>query len=312
MTTKHLPQLETLFKDAFERFKSRFLSWFLVTAGSFGLGILVFIGIGLLVALHFGIYFATQSVEITTTSAVLTGIAGLVGLIFVFSWMTLAIYEVIITDHPAGVITIFQRVRPYVWGFIWYAIISGLFVGGIVLLGMIGFVIGALILNILWGVWNAFSVFIYLEHRYKGLANLWASYHTVNQQFWGVFGRILLLFVVFYFLLFTLAFAAAGANEAALNGLIQIVNILATPFIIAYIFEIYRHLRHDEPNTKPVTGWIVASVAGWVLPFAVLILGGAALMQYAPDLEEFIETQPELIEQWEEEGLEFDEETAEI
>lgn len=272
MSSKHLPQLETLFKDSFERFKSRFLSWFLAAVVSFGAALVVIATVVLLGLLHAAIFAATQSAAMVGISVFITGIATIIGMVYVFSWITLVIIDVVITDHPAGLKNTFVRTRPYVWGFVWFAIISSLLIAGIVFLGILGFFIGALILSILWGIWNSFSVFVYLENRYRGLANLWASYHTVNKQFWGVFGRLFLLYLAIYFVFILLSMGAVGENAGLFNAIIQILNILVSPFIIAYTYEIYRHLRTEEPNTKPVTGWIVTSVIGWIVGIALIIL----------------------------------------
>lgn len=299
MSTPQLPNLETLFKDTFQRFSSRFLSYFLAYAISFGASIAIAIIAGLLFFLHLAIFGTTQSIEITTTSAIITGIAFIVGAIYVHSWLYLVMMDVIIDAHPSGVINTFKKTRPWVWGFIWFAIVSWFFISGIILLGLLGLVIGALILGILWGVWSIFGGIVYLEKRHKGLANLWASYHLVNTRFWGIFGRFIMIFLAIY-VLYILSALMLQDSPAVLTVLQIILGLVVTPFLLSYTYEIYRHLPQED-TTTPSTPWIVTSILGWVVAIGFTIFFASAAVMALPEAIENID-----LSEFEEEAILMD------
>lgn len=285
---KALPQIETLVRSSFERFKSRFVSYLLSVGISFGLGIVVGLVIALIALLHVFIFMITQSVAFTATTAVILGSVLIAALIYVSAWGQLASIEAIIGKEQKGIIQIFKDLRPAVWGYVWYAVASTFFLLGIFLFGLAGFVIPGIILMILWSFWNSFSAFIYLEHRYRGLENLWASYRLINKNFWGLFGRMIVVYLVAIIIVISFSYFASEYNAG--NLLTTLVNLVITPFLLAYLYELYRHAGKVE-SKQSSTVWTIIAILGWVFVIGGILFFWSLISQALPGVLDEMERQ---------------------
>jgi hypothetical protein len=256
-------QIERLVNVAFQRTKERFLSFFVTTLIVYGMFILAFIGIALIVALHFFIYAVTSSVAVTATVGTIVGLIAIVGLFYLNAWSSLAMFQVMIGDTGKTAIEVLKEVRPKVWSYTWLISIMPLF-----FLGLLPISIFTLfILYVVWGIWAAFTSFIFLEQGHKGMDNVWVSKAMVQQNFWGIFGRIALVNLAVIVL--TGAIAGLGGESGWANFLSIVVSFVTTPFIIAYTYEIYKATPVVKTAERP-TVWIAISVIGWILMLFLL------------------------------------------
>lgn len=275
----HGMQIESLVRASFERTKERFLSYFLATIITYGFGIAAVLIIAIIVGLHFLIYNVTQSYAVTATSGVIFGIASLAGLIYVGAWGQLATISVMTSDKKKGVIETFKELRSSVWGYFWLSVLVSLFTAGIIILGMIGFVVPGIILAILWSLWGAFTPYVYLEHRRKGLENLWLSQALFNTNFWGNFGRMALIFLSIIVVVWALLF---GSIQYNLGGFVSpVITFLITPFIYAFLYEMYRHQKKVTEVKTPVV-WVILSIVGWVIVIGFILFMGSSISQAFP------------------------------
>lgn len=276
-TSNHDLQIEQLIQSAFARTKAKFLSYFLAFVLTYAFIIATIIVGALVVALHYFIYAVTASYAITMTSAVISGVLFFVGFIYVSCWGQLAMVDIMITDTKTGVIESFKKVRPLIWGFLGYSIMAGLFMFGLMPLGVLS--VG--IILILWSIWSIFGAFVYLEYKKKGLENLWMSRDIINQNFWGIFGRLALVyfgFIVLVLLISSFAQEAAWVNAA--NG---ILSVVISPFLISYFYEIYRNIKHPKTAQKPIV-WITLSILGWIIMIGSVIALASFVSQIMPDI----------------------------
>ena len=160
--------IETLFSKAFARFKERFLSYLIVSALSWGLGLILVVA-GLLIAGTVAlVWFSTKAVVVSVVFGAVGTVALRGGLIYISAWTQLAAVDVLIASKKLPPFDIFKKVKPLVGGYIYFMIILGLF-----MIGLLPFTLASLfIIGILRTLWSIFSVFVYLEKRKKGLENL--------------------------------------------------------------------------------------------------------------------------------------------
>jgi MFS family permease len=272
-------QIESLVRASFKRTKERFLSYFLATVITYGFGIAAALVIAIIVGLHFLIFGLTRSTAVTATSGIIFGIASVAGLIYVGAWGQLATISVITSDKKRGVIETFNELREAVWGYFWLSALVFLFTTGIIIFGMVGLVIPGIILAILWSLWGAFTPYVYLEHRRKGLENLWLSQALFNTNFWGNFGRMALIFLAIIVVVWALLFGSIRYN---LVGFVSpAITFFITPFIYAFVYEMYRHQRKVTKVKTPVV-WIILSIVGWVIVIGLILFMGSYISQELP------------------------------
>jgi hypothetical protein len=144
------------------------------------------------------------------------------------------------------------------------------------------------ILFIVWGVWGSLTLFVFLEKQESGLRNLFISKAMVQSRFWGVLLRIVLVYLAYYIILWSLGMAQGKEGNALVGLLTLAISIFAQPFLMSYLYEIYKHLEH--PTTVGAnTVWKILSILGWVLMFLTLVVGIVAVVKQGPKLMEEIE-----------------------
>ncbi len=264
--------IESLFQKAFSRFKERFLSYVIVSALSWGLGVILVL-IGLLMAGVIAlVWFSTKAVVITAVLGVVAVAVLLVGLIYISAWIQLATVDVLISSKKLPPFDVYKKVKPLIGGYIYFMVVLGLF-----MIGLLPFTLVSLfIVGILWSLWSIFSVFVYLEKRKKGLENLWTSREMVNQKFWPILGVVLLVILLMTLVSIVLVSAKTGFAISLVSQLVL------TPFIMSLYYETYLTLKAPAKVSKaPV--WIVLSVIGYVITVLVLVVSVQALGKLGSD-----------------------------
>ena len=197
MATNNPWQIENLIRKALQRTKDRFLSFLIAAIIQY---IIIFVGIAV-VFLIVGLFAAVLFTLKTTISTIIIAFLAIIGIIYgalviiyLVSWSQLTLTTIIIQKENIGVIDTYKKTRPRVWGFVWFNIALNLF-----LLGLVPFGIMSLgLIFFLWVFWNAFSVIVFIEKQKIGLDNLWISRSLINQRFWGIAGRLVLIYALFY------------------------------------------------------------------------------------------------------------------
>ncbi|QQG44316.1 MAG: hypothetical protein HYW86_00125 [Candidatus Roizmanbacteria bacterium] len=262
-------QIESLFKQAFIRTKERFLTYFLILFITFFSTLVVLFGGALLTGIVFLIYSLTKLTVLVFFLGVVVLVIFVISVIYIASWGQLAINESLIHDPKLGSIETIKKVRPLVWGYFRYTILLILFSFGLSIYGFLS--LG--VVWIVWGVWGVFGVFVYLKQKRKGLDNLWVSKQMVSQRFWGILGRLALVYGVVWFIQLSFSF-----NENnSLRLISTVISFIAGPFIIAYIYEIYKNLSVPDKVKRPMI-WIILSIIGGILLVIGLFFAMSAIM----------------------------------
>lgn len=280
-------EIETLFRAAFERTKERLLSYILSFLFVYVLFFGALLAVGLLAGAHFLVWSTTQSVAAVGTLALISVVGVLTGFMYLGSWATLATTYTLISENKVGVMEAYKAMRPLVWGHVLVSFFVGLFIFGLVPIS----VFTLFILLLVWSVWGVFMIFVYMEKQEKGLANLWISQAIVNQRFWAILGRILLVYVAMWVLFFLLGMGAE--DYPVLNIVSFIASLLLSPFVISYFYEMYKRLPHPKEIARP-TVWIVLSIIGWVVMVFAIVSMSAAAAQSLPDVMQNLDKQMDL------------------
>lgn len=261
-------EIERLLRSAFTRTKNRFVSYiltmvlfWLISIASFA----VFIILALIIAL------ILSMIKITAVTIVVAGIgilAAYILCVYISAWGHLAMVQVLIENITA--MEALKKVKPLIWGYFIYTFFLGLFILGLAPFGILS--LG--IIFVLWGVWNMFGVFVYLDYKKVGLQNLWHSRALVNSQFWGVVLRLGIVYVAFYMIIFL--FAMTGKDNGLAKTVIVLLSFFSAPFITSYLYEMYITLKTDVKVAASKV-WVGLSILGGIL----MILGVIALTNVA-------------------------------
>lgn len=282
--SKHNLQLEYLFRAAFDRTKSRFLSYFLSVLMFFAIGLGAGLVILIVIALNFLIYGVTKSPTVTGTVAFISSVLAITGLMYLRAWSTLTTTLTLISGKPISVTDAMNEVKPFIWRYVGFSVLMLVFV-----LGLIPFGIFTLfILIIVWGIWGSFSVFVFLDEKKPGLQSLWTSRAIVNQRFWAVLGRFVLIYAAFYAIMGALT--ALGENYRGIQLVSLLISLFIGPYLISYMYEVYKNLPRPEKVQRP-TVWIVISVIGGLIMLFGIISAIGSAAQNAPDIMKNVEKQ---------------------
>lgn len=249
-------QIEGLISRSFNRTKERFISYFLALVLVFLISLALVVAFLLVSGLVMLLVSLTGQPLIIGSFAFLLFTLFLLAMYYLSSLATLLMNQVIIQDSVVGVMESFKTVWPAIWGYVWLLFLISLFMTGLLPFGILTF--GVVL--ILWSFWGSFNVFIFLEKRKGGLYSFWLSRSLIDQRFWGVAGRLLLLNAAVIFISFILAVSK--------NSFLEIISVawglLAAPFVLSFRYEIYHLLPQPEVVKRP-TAWVTVSVIGWIL-----------------------------------------------
>ena len=270
-------QIENLIRMSWNRTADRFVSYFLAIV----LSVVIFVGVFVIGAVVAGILiaiFAALSLSnlglVSVLLIVLVSLVVLLILLYVGSLINLLINEVMIQETKTGVMETLAKVRPLVWDYVWVTSFMSLFFVGLLIWGVLS--LGSVF--ILWSVWSSFVTFVFLEKRKRGLANLWMSKALVDQRFWGIVGRLVLLNAA----AFLISSILAGSKNSVLEFGSLIASLIVQPFMISFGYEMYRNIPEPQ-NVKRPGVWVGFSAAGWALLILMVVVLGNSLVGLLKD-----------------------------
>ncbi|HXK38290.1 MAG TPA: hypothetical protein VJ579_04460 [Candidatus Paceibacterota bacterium] len=161
---------------------------------------------------------------------------GLLSLIIVSLWGTLALYTIVAHEGEMTVRHAFKRAWERLPGFFLIGILTTL----ITLAGFIVFFIPGLIFS----VYLSFASLAYVVHGSRGKAALLSSLTLVHGRWWKTFWRILSGGV--------LAYCVSVVASSILPGLGAIIaKIVLSPMMLAYMYVIYQnYMAFDKAHPK--------------------------------------------------------------
>lgn len=256
--------MEKIIVAAANRFKKRWLRYFLL----YLLGILASIALTILLAcsgaLIFGIYYLLgQNIIVAVILGIGLILAALFAFIYIGTLFNLAQNLALVGENNQEMSLALKTAQPLALPFLVFNALSSLFMLGLLYTGVLLF-----IPLLLWAIWSSFSLFAFLDNHRGGLKPLWYSRSKVQGHLGKVFLYQSILFIAI--LLITVLVAQFDSQYQFVNTL---VYLFFTPFNICFSYELYRSLP-EPTETKTPKVWLALSVLGYVLLILILVLSG--------------------------------------
>jgi len=193
---------------------------------------------------------------------VLGTLAGFIAAMVAFFW-ALAALTFAVVDQKIGVREAFGKGWERIMAFAWLYFLSGFIItGGYFLL---------IIPGLIFMVWFVFGQFILAEEDQRGMQALLKSKEYVKGQWFGVLGRLVVVWLV-----------SAGLGMIPFIG--PLLSLLFVPFIVIYLYLLYQDLKasNREPIYSVSAGaklkWVGAGALGYVaVPVVAVFFFGASL-----------------------------------
>lgn len=282
-----LPKVSSLFSEAWQLYKSR-----LKTSVLIQLLVYAVMAIG---ALLFGLGILLSNSVDQNVLLIIGGIIALpfvIAIIYISIWVQasqIMVYSV--SDEDAKVKTVLNKTKPFLLQFFWVSLLSGLIVmGGSILLLIPGLILMVMV---------AFSTYIVVLEGRKNLDAVLASREYVRGIWWPVFGRGLLIMLV-YFVIYIVFSIVAGILDEITQGLGTIVSVAAslllTPLLVGLLYTLYKQVKSLKGKiTIPATGrgkYIALAVfGGIIIPLTIIasvtLLALNAARQKANDFKKY-------------------------
>lgn len=204
--------------------------------------------------------------------------------IFVFlmgvaaSMAILAMIDVFQQDTPVKMAL--KQSFNKVWGYLWVVFLMGLIVaGGYILLFIPGIILS---------VWFSFAIYVFALEGKRGMDALMTSKEYVRGYWWAVFGRFLSVALVALAVFMPVLILSAIFGEEFGGFVSSIVQFVFMPFMMAYIYTLYKHLQETKPTVasqeapKEGRGWFIAlAVVPVIALFVALAFGGLFLLKFS-------------------------------
>lgn len=280
---KRVTSFGELLKKSFRIFKqgaSKFLSMALLVPL---LGMIPLVIVGMLYAMVFIINSSTLLAD-NSIILILQMIFGLLVFISILVFLyvlcvsTIGMYILLRDFSPdLKVKEAFKRARPYFWKFI----VVNLFVGILVMLWGLLFIIP----GIIFLIYYFFAEWVLIFESYEGMSALKRSKELVKGYWWSVFGRFLTFglihLVIILVLSIPLIFIKEGSGlEFIWNFTTSMLDIIISIIFVIYSYLIYKDLAEIKSNSpsqveKKKGGKkiiIVAMVLIFLVPITTIIL----------------------------------------
>lgn len=193
----------------------------------------------------------------------------------------------ILVGKKQSILSMIQSMKPLVFGYIWVALSSAIFLTGLFPYG----IITLFILPMIWTFWSSFTTFVYLEKKEHGLQNLWTSRDLYNQKFWELLFRSLLplggsILIMIFYVLIAHFIPLQALSAIILYFVFHLLNILYGSFVICYNYELYRLLPKTKKAQTPKV-WIILSLIGWIINIVLILSFSYFLLQIIPNFQHY-------------------------
>ena len=191
--------------------------------------IFLLITIGLLIVAN----FLKQNI----LSLVFSLALGLV-LAYYFIRAYMAVYLLVKNNFKGEARALFQETKNLFWPYLGVSLLAGI----LVLLWALLLIIPGLV----FAVFYALADYVFFSENKRGMAAIKRSKFLVKGYFWPVFGRLLLLVLIFGFFMSIISWPMDNSeNESFIflwNIIVQVISFLITPIIIIFTYHIYNDL----------------------------------------------------------------------
>ncbi len=218
----------TLIKESFEVYKKKIKPILLLL-------LISVVGIAMLGVLIAATVLGTLMVEGSVVILLLASIS--LCLVFVFWLIFIGFSFLILVVKPVGtkLKEIFQEAWKKFWQYFWVVILSSFFL----ILSSLFLIIPGIIV----GIYLSFYSYAFIIEGEKGMNALKRSWALVKGNWWKIFGRIILLNIVF-----GIVFAIVGLANDLLSTIFQ---FLSMPFGIIFSYLLYLELKKSKEIQVP-------------------------------------------------------------
>lgn len=279
MAEKHaLPALGSLFSESWITFKKSVLNLFIVNL----IGVAIYIALffaAFIISLPFGVFSIFNAVTTKTLSIATLSSLSIIGIIFLISCIVallvgyaLQAASILIVGHSKTKQDVGSVIKK---GF---SHVLGLFLAGV----LTGFIItGGYFLFIIPGIFfTVIFSFTFYEIVLNGkgvLSAMRRSSKIVLSNFWGILGRIVLLYVVLFGItLIPQLFLITGTNQG-LSSTFQlitfVINVCVGWYAICYLITLYKHASqgYEQDKGNKLLWSVLVGIVGWIIGIILLI-----------------------------------------
>ncbi|NTU46978.1 hypothetical protein HGA88_05115 [Candidatus Roizmanbacteria bacterium] len=251
-----------LINRSFSRVFSRLIPLILLNIIGLILGVILFIA-----NVFIGQSLTPNNVATMEPTAVilfiLLGLVSLASFIALATWLGLAYVRILTSQVKMGPIHALKSTLPLIASYFLTTVQVSLFTIGLA---------PAFGINFVWGVWNSFTLFAFLEQGAKGLNALWISKEMVSQKFWGILWRTSVVCVApIFILIFLDSILSDNFLKILMRVGILFVFMIVIPFTISFNYEMYRLIGVPQQIVKP-KDWILASKIGWIIGGILIVV----------------------------------------
>ena len=281
-----LPGPIALVKESWVIYKKSF--WNIIGVGL--LAILTVLGYIVLGGLGGGLMAVIFANHFNIFSYLFIGIVGvlyLLGFFAVIAWAQAA-FVVVIRDSgkKTGSRLAFKNARQYAIPLVMTSLLSMVLVFGGVLLFIIP--------GILLGIWFSYSIYAIVCEDKKGLLALHSSREYFRRKFWKIIGREIAVRLPEIILsMFITSLVTQHVLPGSVQGLYQLLSLLAAPFYIIYSYLLYTKVREATGSVATVPGgnkkvYLGIPAVGYVLVVIAAIYTGPMIMKLASQTPEIL------------------------
>jgi len=247
--TAGLRDIGRLFEDSWSIYKERFATLFILNllSGAFLLAPVMLLA---LLGLAAGV-FGQDLLGIGAAAGAVTG--ALAGSVLMF--IPIAGLISALENKDMGIKDALRAGRDRLWPFLWLIGLAWLLITG-------GFLLFA-VPGVIYAIWFLPAQFIVVLEKDKGMKALLKSRLYMRGRFWGVFGRAMLIVLLY------------GTASALPGG-----GLLFAPFMYIMFYLIYRDLRAEKnraatapAGTREKLWIIIPALMGYALIAAIIVAG---------------------------------------
>lgn len=271
--------IKNLIKTSFEQTKKKFWQYFWANL-ILGVILLAITAVGFIISIILiSSASSTKQPAIIVPVVIFTFVIFSIPIMYLTSLMKLTSAVIIISKEKIKLRETVDKLKPFVWRYAFTDLFIYLF-----LLGLLPFgVVSLFIIPFLWGMWNSFVIFIFLEKGKMGLINLWESKAVFHKRSWFIIKRIIITELIF--IAVTLVFQITqriflipfNHNKPAIYifGVIFFViyffiNSIRPVFTTYYNFTIYKNLEKTT-QVRSEKIWKIISGIGYVVIILFII-----------------------------------------
>ncbi len=262
-----LPKIGRLFSDSFELMKKRILV--MVVSG-----LLPILGLVAFSIVAGTVWFIVHKFSSIASNILLLifAVLGVVAIFYAIFWVATAYFTALRdADENTGIKENLKRARPLIGSFLVVGLLTQLVaLGGFVLL---------IIPGIIFMVWYCFAPMIMVAEGKKGRAALAQSKAYVAGRWWKVFGRIVLLNLIYIVPAMVLQAVLAFNRNWGVNIFLRIVlfiwQFFYAYFQLSYSYTLYKQVKNSAPAADG--GKYIGAITGWAIwggIGGIIVIGG--------------------------------------